>query len=73
MSNYGLDRLKRNLYLDSRDGWIAGVCAGVANYFRTDPAIVRVGVVVAGLFFTKIVIAIYLVAWLLLDEAPKDY
>ena len=72
MNNFGLDRLRRNLTLDSRNGWIAGVCAGIANFFRTDPAIVRVVTVVAALFLTKIVIALYLVAWLLLDEAPRD-
>ena len=72
MNNYGLDRLRRNLTLDTRNGWIAGVCAGIANFFKTDPAIVRVVTLVAGLFLTKIVIAVYLVAWLLLDEAPRD-
>ena len=72
MNNFGMDRLRRNLMLDSRNGWIAGVCAGIANFFRTDPAIVRVVTVVAGLFLTKVVIALYLVAWLLLDEAPRD-
>ncbi|MDP6376961.1 MAG: PspC domain-containing protein [Pseudomonadales bacterium] len=73
MANRGLDRIKRTLYLDSRNGWIAGVCAGLANYFNTDPTIVRVIALVAGVFLTKIVIAAYLVAWLVLDEAPRKY
>lgn len=57
-----------HLQLDRRAGWIAGVCAGLARYLDTDPAIVRVGVIVSALFLPKIVIATYLVAWLLLDE-----
>ena len=45
-----------------------GVCAGLADYWRTEPAIVRVVVVVCGLFLPKLTVAAYLVAWLLLDD-----
>jgi phage shock protein C len=68
MSNRTLDRLKQRIRLDSKNGWIAGLCAGCANYFGTDPAFIRVGVVVTALFFPKIVIAVYLVGWLLIDD-----
>lgn len=64
-------RIRTRLRLDPRHGWIAGVCAGIANYLHTDPAIVRVAVVVTGLFLPKIVIAAYLVAWLVLDAEPR--
>jgi|GEM_PF-2145396 len=64
-------RNRRAFRLDSRNGWLAGVCAGAANYFNTDPAIVRVAVIVTGLFLPKLVIAAYLVAWLLLDDEHK--
>lgn len=66
---YEADTADRNcLGLDYGRRWIAGVCAGFAGYFGTDPALVRVGTVVTGLFFPKIVIAAYLVAWLVLDR-----
>jgi phage shock protein C len=65
------NRIRNRLHLDPRHGWIAGVCAGVANHLHTDPAIVRVAVVVTGLFLPKIVIAAYLVAWLVLDAEPR--
>ena len=68
MSDDLLNRVRRKFRLDKDNGWIFGVCAGLANYLHTDPAFVRVGVVVSGLFFPKIVIAAYLVAWLLLDD-----
>jgi phage shock protein C len=68
MTNPTMDRLRSRFHLDKKGGWIAGVCAGLANYFHTDPAFVRVGVIVTALFLPKIVIACYLVAWLLLDE-----
>ena len=60
----GRDRLA----LDYGGRWIGGVCAGFADYFGIDPALVRVGTIITGLFFPKIVIAAYLVAWLVLDR-----
>lgn len=71
MGNSNFDRLRRRVRLDARNGWIGGVCAGLANYFNTDPAFIRVGTLVAALFATKVVIALYLVAWLLLDEEER--
>lgn len=67
-----LEKLRKRMHLDRDHAWLFGVCAGLANYWRTDPAIVRVGVVVSGLFVTKVTIAFYLVAWLLLDDRPSD-
>lgn len=68
MANEFTQRTRRRISLDKENGWLFGVCAGLANYLRTDPAIVRVGVTVTGLFLPKMVIAAYLVAWLILDE-----
>jgi phage shock protein C len=70
MSNEFVDRIKRRVHLDKDNGWVFGVCAGLANYVRLDRAFIRVGVLVTGLFFPKIVIATYLVMWLILDERP---
>ena len=67
--NYEADEAARDhLELDYGRRWIGGVCAGCANYFGFDPALVRVGTVVTALFFPKIVIAAYLIAWLVLDR-----
>ncbi|MDA1076344.1 MAG: PspC domain-containing protein [Proteobacteria bacterium] len=68
MAHRMFERLSRRLYLDKKNGWLAGLCAGIATYFAIDPAFVRVGVVVTALFFPKLVIAAYLVGWLLIDE-----
>ena len=51
-----------------RRGWLGGVCAGLANFVNIDPTIVRIVVVVAAIFFPKITIAAYAIAWLLLDK-----
>ena len=67
--DYEMDEADRDcLALDYARRWIGGVCAGFAGYFGIDPALVRVGTVVTGLFFPKIVIAAYLIAWLVLDR-----
>ncbi|MDE0692972.1 MAG: PspC domain-containing protein [Gammaproteobacteria bacterium] len=62
-----LERLRGSLVRDRR-GWIGGVCAGLANFINVDPTFVRIGVLVAAIFFPKIVIASYIIAWLLLDK-----
>lgn len=73
MTNSTMNRIRSSIRLDSRNGWLAGVCAGVANYFGTDPTIVRIATIVSGLFLPKLIIAAYLIAWVLLDdERQKD-
>mgnify|MGYP003572559955 CR=1 FL=1 len=71
MANSTLNKIRLKLTLDSRQGWIAGVCAGIANYLKTDPAFVRVAVAICALFMPKVTIAAYLVAWLVLDRERK--
>ena len=70
MAAGNLDRWRRRFALDRRNGWLAGVCAGAARAFDTDPAFVRVGFVVTALFLPKVAIGTYLVAWVLLDDGP---
>lgn len=57
--------------LDAREGWIAGVCAGIANFLETDPAFVRVAAAISALFFPKLTIAAYLIAWVVLDDRKR--
>ncbi len=71
MANSTLDRIRKRITLDSREGWIAGVCAGLARYLNTDPAFVRVAVIISGLFMPKVTAAAYLIAWLVLDDDRK--
>jgi phage shock protein C len=71
MNRSAIDRLRARYFLDRRNGWIAGVCAGVARSLDTDPAFLRVAFVLAGLFLPKLAIGAYLVAWILLDERER--
>ena len=63
-----LERVRANLARDRKAGWIGGVCAGMARYFNIDPAFIRVALVVAAIFAWKVVLAAYVVAWMLLPS-----
>jgi len=59
----------RRLYRSKKERIIAGVCGGLAEYFNTDPNLVRlvwVLLVLAG----GAGIILYLAAWLLVPEKP---
>ncbi len=68
MAHSSLERIRSKWHLDKKNGWVAGVCAGLANYFHTDPAFVRVGLVISALFLWKIVLGAYVIAWILLND-----
>lgn len=54
-------------------GWIAGVCAGVADYFDWNVKLLRVIVAVAFLFSGFFPVGlVYCVLWYVLDPGPAD-
>lgn len=63
--------MKKQLMRSGRDKKIAGVCAGVANYFDMDPTIVRViwGVLAFG--YGAGIVA-YIILWIIAPVA-SDY
>ncbi|QSB15603.1 PspC domain-containing protein [Natronosporangium hydrolyticum] len=61
----------RRLQRSRNNRMIAGVCAGLADYLRIDPTVVRVGVVVLAFLTWGVVLLGYLVAWLLMPEADS--
>ena len=61
----------RKLYLDKENAKIAGVCAGLADYFGKDVTIVRIVYVIATCIWPPIMICAYIfMAWLL-DPKPS--
>jgi len=60
------DRVRTRLARDTHNGWLGGVCAGFGRALNIDPRFLRAGVVIAAVFAPKIVIAAYVVAWILL-------
>lgn len=62
---------KRELLRDEKQGKIGGVCAGIANYFGWELWVVRIIAVTALILATKVTFVTYIVAWVVLDKAPK--
>ena len=60
---------RKRLMRSSTDKKIAGVCAGLADYFDLDPTIIRVCWLLAVLFAGTGLIA-YIVLWIVLPIAP---
>jgi len=60
-------KTKRLYRASKNDSVIAGVCAGVANYFGIDPVIVRVIWLVCAFGYGFGVLA-YLIAWLIIPR-----
>jgi phage shock protein C len=60
---------KRRLMRSSTDKKIAGVCAGLADYFDLDPTIVRVLWFLA-VFFAGTGFLAYIILWIVLPVAP---
>lgn len=65
-------KIKRaELYRNPAKGKIAGVCAGLADYFGWETWLVRILVVSGVLFGMPFLILIYVAGWFILDKAPQ--
>ena len=71
MSDFEADRPKRRLTRRPFEGKIAGVCAGLAEYFDLDVALVRATWVVLSIWPGAIVLGVvaYIAAWILMPRA----
>ncbi len=60
------------LYRNPRRGYIAGVCAGLADYFGIRPFLVRLAVVIGLFFFSPLLLIAYIIAALALPARPEQ-
>lgn len=63
----------RGFYRDRENGWIFGVCAGLAERFNLQVGAVRALAVISLLVFFWLTAAIYIAATLLIREKPLIY
>jgi phage shock protein C len=63
----------RGFYRDRDNGWIFGVCAGLADRFNLQVGVVRTLAVISLLIFFWLTAAIYIAATLLIREKPLVY
>ena len=54
-------------------GWIAGVCAGIAEYFGWNVKLLRVALVVAVVLGAGAMIVVYLILWYVMDPIEPAY
>jgi phage shock protein C len=61
--------IEKRLYRSREHAMLGGVCAGIAEYFDTDPSLVRLATVI--MFFAGgIGILAYIVAWIIIPNKP---
>ncbi len=66
--------MSRELYRDTVNGKIGGVCAGLANYFNLEVWVVRILVISAGLLGGGFLIVLaYVALMLMLEKQPYHY
>jgi len=61
-----------NLYRNKEEGYIAGVCAGLAEHFDVDNWIVRLIFIAGLIFLNSLAIFAYVAAWILLAERNEN-
>lgn len=60
------------LYRSRQDRMLAGVCGGLGEYFNIDSSLVRLGLVLLIVFGGTGFLA-YIIAWIIIPEAPYGY
>jgi phage shock protein C len=63
---------QRRLYRSEKDRLLGGVCGGLAEYFKTDPILVRVIFVLLTLLLAGLLgIVAYIVLWIIVPRASS--
>ncbi len=63
------DELPKKLYRSRNERSIAGVCGGLAEFFDTDPTMIRL-LTLLMIFFGGLSIWAYIILWIVIPEAP---
>ena len=63
----------RGFYRDRENGWIFGVCAGLADRFNLNVGAVRIVAVISLFIFFWFTAVVYIAATLLIREKPLIY
>ncbi|BBN82299.1 phage shock protein C [Pseudoalteromonas sp. A25] len=69
-----MSNTKRELYRDPKRGKIAGVCAGLSDYFNMELWLVRILVITAVLLSGgPLFVVAYIACWFILDTKPLTH
>lgn len=64
-------RIRRRLLRDPENGWLGGVCEGIARAFGLPATGVRIAMVISALLFTNLTLIGYAAAWLFMDSREE--
>jgi phage shock protein PspC (stress-responsive transcriptional regulator) len=64
-------RIRRRLLRDPENGWLGGICEGIARATSLPATGVRIGVAVMALLFTTPTLVAYAAAWLFMDSREE--
>ncbi|MBD5067903.1 MAG: PspC domain-containing protein [Alistipes sp.] len=53
----------------TRDGIVAGVCGGVADYFGLDRSLIRIATAIL-ILFGGLSLWVYIILWIIMPKAP---
>ena len=67
-TSYQNEPTYRQLRRSRSDRMVAGVCAGIAEYLRLDPTLIRVGFAVLVLVSWGLALVAYVLGWILIPE-----
>ncbi len=62
--------MAKRLYRSRNDCVIAGICGGIAEYFDTDPTLVRI-IAALTIFLNGLGLIAYIIAWILIPQNPQ--
>ncbi|MFC3032409.1 envelope stress response membrane protein PspC [Pseudoalteromonas fenneropenaei] len=64
---------RKELFRDPKRGKLAGVCAGLSDYFNIELWLVRIICISAILLVGPFIVVLYVACWFILDCKPQDF
>lgn len=65
------DHTERRLYRDTENGYVGGVCSGLAGYFNIDPTIIRL-IWIGSMLIGGVGFFLYVILWIIIPKASSS-
>lgn len=64
------EKKEKRLYRSGREKILGGVCGGIAEYFETDPVLVRILAIIIVFASLSLGLLVYLILWFIIPKNP---